>query len=203
MSKANVGRGRPKGTGLDDRAQLKAVAKMLAGDPLLKPTTAIKRLGVTDPSAIRRLRDKFRQTSDGLAADVTSATAKRKKAAGSDGTGIVAARGSALQTNGPAEKRASAATKSKPAGGTASQAASAGALAMALPDDFGGPAYWLRAWQGIGMQTFSTAICAQTILLEHMLRLPHLATAMSRNLTFNEFAIALYRPCPSVRTTLH
>lgn len=53
-------RGRPKGSGLDDREQLIAIARMLEADPTLKPTTAIKRVGITDPSAIRRLRDKLR-----------------------------------------------------------------------------------------------------------------------------------------------
>lgn len=53
-------RGRPKGSGLDDREQLSAIARMLEADPTLKPTTAIKRAGITDPSAIRRLRDKLR-----------------------------------------------------------------------------------------------------------------------------------------------
>ncbi|MDX2258708.1 MAG: hypothetical protein NW205_07280 [Hyphomicrobiaceae bacterium] len=32
---------------------------MLAADPELKPTTAIRNLGIQDPSIIRRLRDKF------------------------------------------------------------------------------------------------------------------------------------------------
>ena len=32
---------------------------MISADPRVKPTTAIKALGITDPSAIRRLRDKF------------------------------------------------------------------------------------------------------------------------------------------------
>jgi len=52
-------RGRPKGSGLNDRHHLQAIARLIAANPEFKPTTAIKSLGITDPSAIRRLRDKF------------------------------------------------------------------------------------------------------------------------------------------------
>ncbi len=70
MSDARNRRGRPKGTGIDDRGHLQRIAAMLASDPELKPTTAIKSLGVTDPSIIRRLRDKFHETRLELMADV-------------------------------------------------------------------------------------------------------------------------------------
>jgi hypothetical protein len=53
------GRGRPKGTGLDDSAHIAAIARRIAAEPGLKPTTAIRQLGITDPSVIRRLRDKY------------------------------------------------------------------------------------------------------------------------------------------------
>jgi cytoskeletal protein RodZ len=52
-------RGRPKGTGVDDKVRLEAVAKLLRANPAMRPTTAIKAIGVDDPSAIRRLRDKY------------------------------------------------------------------------------------------------------------------------------------------------
>jgi len=64
MPDEHVRRGRPKGSGLDDRVQLTNIARMLAADPALRPTTAIKLAGVTDPSTIRRLRDKLRQHAD-------------------------------------------------------------------------------------------------------------------------------------------
>ena len=52
-------RGRPKGSGIDDRSRLRQLASLLRDKPDLKPTTAIRALGIKDPSAIRRLRDKF------------------------------------------------------------------------------------------------------------------------------------------------
>jgi hypothetical protein len=60
MPVEQVRRGRPKGSGLDDQAQLEAIRRKLEADPTLRPTTAIKLLGVSDPATIRRLRDKLR-----------------------------------------------------------------------------------------------------------------------------------------------
>lgn len=60
MSTTKTQRGRPKGTGIDDRVPLIQIAALIAADPDLKPTTAIRRIGVTEPSVIRRLRDKFK-----------------------------------------------------------------------------------------------------------------------------------------------
>ena len=54
-------RGRPPGTGKNDTDRLFKIAALMAADPALKPTTAIKRIGETDPSTIRRLRDKFHE----------------------------------------------------------------------------------------------------------------------------------------------
>ena len=59
-------RGRPKGTGLNDQHHLEKIAALLFKQEGLKPTTAIKSLGITDPSAIRRLRDKFNRARDQL-----------------------------------------------------------------------------------------------------------------------------------------
>jgi hypothetical protein len=61
MGQKTAARGRPKGTGLDDAGPLAAIADMIAANPGMKPTTAIKALGITDPSTVRRLRDKYQQ----------------------------------------------------------------------------------------------------------------------------------------------
>lgn len=68
MTPTRSGRGRPKGTGLDDSAYLEAIVNLIAANPEMKPTTAIKDLGFTDPSVIRRLRDKY-HAAHGQAAD--------------------------------------------------------------------------------------------------------------------------------------
>ena len=71
MTPNKSSRGRPKGTGLNDGAQLRAIAGLMASNPDLRPTTAIKTLGITDPSVIRRLRDKFAVVETQLIADIT------------------------------------------------------------------------------------------------------------------------------------
>lgn len=53
-------RGRPKGTGIDDSDRVARLAELLRIHPDLKPTTAIRVMGFSDPSAIRRLRDKYK-----------------------------------------------------------------------------------------------------------------------------------------------
>lgn len=60
MSDTPRQRGRPKGTGINDAATLATLAAMLRANSGLKPTSAIRRLGITDPSIVRRLRDKLK-----------------------------------------------------------------------------------------------------------------------------------------------
>jgi len=63
-------RGRPKGSGIDDRPKLREIASIIAQQPEIRPTTAIKLLGENDPSVIRRLRDKFHAMQAELMADI-------------------------------------------------------------------------------------------------------------------------------------
>lgn len=55
------GCGRPIGSGKDDSPTLNKVADLIAANPALRPTTAIKRvIDTPDPSIIRRLQVKWR-----------------------------------------------------------------------------------------------------------------------------------------------
>ena len=54
-------RGRPKGTGIDDRVLLGRIAEIMTREQGTKPTTAIRAAGIDDPSAVRRLREKLKQ----------------------------------------------------------------------------------------------------------------------------------------------
>ena len=54
-------RGRPVGTGIDDRIWLREINRLIRIAPATPPTTAIKSLGITNPSTIRRLREKHRR----------------------------------------------------------------------------------------------------------------------------------------------
>lgn len=71
MLQAKARRGRPKGTGIDDNDRIARLAELIKVHPELKPTTAIRKMGISDPSVIRRLRDKyhaFTKTDEGHAA---------------------------------------------------------------------------------------------------------------------------------------
>lgn len=81
MTDTKPTRGRPKGTGIDDRIWLREMERLMRLDPGLRPTSAIKALGVTDPSAIRRLRDKYAAGERYLNTDLSGAPrAKRVRA---------------------------------------------------------------------------------------------------------------------------
>ncbi len=71
--KSKPTRGRPVGSGIDDRERLRQIAQLLASNPEMKPTTAIKAIGIVDPSAVRRLRDKLKSGHDTLSAAGASA----------------------------------------------------------------------------------------------------------------------------------
>ena len=120
MPTANVRYGRPKGSGLDDRQQLESIAALLAANPKLKPTTAIRSLGVDDPSAIRRLRDKFRIEQAKLMADArraSAATARtRSRISSNENTPAPTALRSRSRSGRDAELRARAGTP-RPASG--------------------------------------------------------------------------------------
>jgi hypothetical protein len=60
MIETKARRGRPIGTGIDDSDRIERLAELLKTQPDLKPTTAIRVMGFSDPSTIRRLRDKYK-----------------------------------------------------------------------------------------------------------------------------------------------
>lgn len=59
MPEVKPRRGRPKGTGIDDSDRIARLAELIRVKPELRPTTAIRAMGISDPSVIRRLRDKY------------------------------------------------------------------------------------------------------------------------------------------------
>ncbi len=77
MLKTKVSRGRPKGTGIDDTDRIARLVEMLRTNPDLKATTAIRVMGIVDPSAVRRIRDKYKQFT--AATDLTVAQGRVRK----------------------------------------------------------------------------------------------------------------------------
>ena len=60
MTATKRGRGRPRGTGIDDTARIDAAYRLMGQDGSISFTSALKRTGTRDPSAIRRCQGKRR-----------------------------------------------------------------------------------------------------------------------------------------------
>ena len=172
MQTASARYGRPKGTGLDDRKRLESIAAALVADPKLRPTTAIRALGIDDPSTIRRLRDKFNLEYGKLMAE-----ARRAARAKSSGTQREVAK-LAAQSGIDIEPVI------KPS-----------AIANALPAPKSSPlpslsivpqSSLLVGCFDLGVCALSTAVQGQSILA------PAVSMAMRGQLTLNAVAVAMY-----------
>lgn len=176
-------RGRPRGSGLDDRAQLRRIVEMLEADPGLKPTTAIKAMGVSDPSTIRRLRDKLRA------------------AAPAHGARTGSGRGPGMQ---PAVQREARHCRKEPVSPERVDVPGAG-LAEAVPaPDADVSALWFTRWCAFGLSALSSTVSAQVAALDDFVQMPHVASALRQQILFNEVAKAFCPTRTDVRSpTLH
>jgi hypothetical protein len=169
---------------------------MLSADPDLKPTTAIKAIGISDPSTIRRLRDKLRGTGADRE-DAIGSSGQFERDAGSAasmlGDEITAAEcfvrtlsgsGEAPETRAEAPEREGAAFA--PREGRREAAVS-----------------WFAAWCGLGLQAISTTVEAQMAVLESFLSVPQIASAIRHHALLNEQVMAFYSHGTDVRKTLH
>lgn len=180
-------RGRPKGSGIDDQKFLEKMAAMIAENPELKPTTAIKSLGVTDPSAVRRLRDKFHV----FAADLRNAAAKPAAATASR---VVTA---SVEDNGYSLSELPRAVSPKAAPSPSTGCALSAADSIPTPFDV------LAMWYGMGMSALTTAMATQAAVARSLTRLPHVDLALRQHLALNEMAMAMVATRPAARPTLH
>jgi hypothetical protein len=182
MQTASARYGRPKGTGLDDRKRLESIAAALVANPKLKPTTAIRALGIDDPSTIRRLRDKFNLEYGKLMAD-----ARRAARAKTSGTRREVAKLARLAQSG-IESTIEPVIKPR-------------AIADALPAPKSSPlpslsivpqSSLLVGCFDLGVCALSTAVQGQSILADYWLSLPVVSMAMRGQLTLNAVAVAMY-----------
>jgi hypothetical protein len=182
MQTASARYGRPKGTGLDDRKRLESIATALVADPKLKPTTAIRALGIDDPSTIRRLRDKFNLEYGKLMAE-----ARRAARAKTSGTQREVAKLAQL-----AQSRIES---------TIEPVIKPRAIADAPPAPKSSPlpslsivpqSSLLVGCFDLGVCALSTAVQGQSILADYWLSLPAVSIAMRGQLTLNAVAVAMY-----------
>lgn len=175
-------RGRPRGSGLDDRDQLRRIAELIEADPTLKPTTAIKAIGVSDPSSIRRLRDKLKNP-DSPGTQVV-------------GRGEPAPQARLAEAQGPSHARPSRTIPHEAAHGGAARAE------QALFSE--GQMSLLAQWCAIGLSAMSSTLNAQMTVMSDLLSNPQVETALRQQLLFNEVAKAFCPKRSGIRaTTLH
>lgn len=188
MSSVTGRRGRPKGSGLDDRALLRRIEALLDAEPRLRPTTAIKALGISDPSTIRRLRDKLKlRASSGAASapaghspELTSVSACEVRPAKPD-----AQPAPALRVEPASRAQAGGLAEVSECSGGASQ----------VP--------WFLDWYALGLTAFSSTIEAQMALMDDLLQAPHVESALRHQLLLNEVAKAFCPKRPDIRARLH
>lgn len=168
-------RGRPRGSGLDDQSQLRKISELLDADPRLKPTTAIKAIGVSDPSTIRRLREKLKALPHPV---------------GSADAGL----GGVTQTLEPVLAR----SHSKPA--SPAHGSSGG---LAEVQTFDAPLSFFMQWCAFGLSAVSSTVEAQMAIMDDLLHSPQVESALRQQLQFNEVAKAFCPKRSDVRSTLH
>lgn len=177
-------RGRPRGSGLDDRVQLSRIAELIEADPSLKPTTAIKALGVSDPSTIRRLRDKLK-------------TEMKGRPTGVHGGGYRGPSAEMLEARREAEPaRRGATTGSAASGGLAQVAPAPATISEAQLS-------WFAQWCAFGLYAVSTTVEAQMAAMDDFFRVPQVASALRQQILLNEVAKAFCPKRSDIRTTLH
>ncbi len=181
--------GRPKGSGVDDSRQLQSLAALLAANPALKPTTAIRFLGIEDPSVIRRLRDKFRVDQARLLAD-----ARRS----------FHANGRTLARPGPSQP-----TSRRPLASVRTPFPAA--HVVTLPDEtvVAEPAPkapqqpLLATWYELGLRAVVATIEQQAVLARHLLQHPAVEIAVKGQLAVGAFCVAAWTPRKPLTPRLH
>ncbi len=168
MQPAQARYGRPRGSGIDDRRELESIAALLAANPDLKPTTAIRSLGVEDPSTVRRLRDKFRHEQAALmaAARVPERPARRP---GNENT--------------PARESPEAPAPSLHVDSRADSARGSTTLAAEM----------FAAWCDVGFAALTCTVTAQLAVTQLWLGVPPVAAATRAQLAAGAMAIAVMK----------
>jgi hypothetical protein len=210
MPGAKRNRGRPKGSGLDDRALLQSVIQLVAKNPELKPTTAIKAIGITDPSAIRRIRDKYNvsRANTGLVHHKPATSDHSNPARTMAMTAAADPVRKGVATPAPAPQR-------RPSRGSAVGSASDLTCSPAENDRpipvvaFASPAYrqqslsWFAIWTELGLQSMAASLRTQWLIYEHVMKSPAVKAAVSSQSALTGFAAAWCATSPDPGKTVH
>ncbi len=221
MPSTKTARGRPRGTGLNDRAVLQSVIDLVAANPEMKPTTAIKSIGVTDPSAIRRLRDKFhvvhKQADAGIPTKKTLASLPAGQPVRSMALKAVAepVRSAPLKASSvpvPAARSAKASPKLQSGSATAVAKDTADKTSHQLvtvsavnaqPAARDTCSNWFSLWAELSLQSISASFSAQWIIYDQVLHSPPVTIAFESHAAMSEFAAAWCATSPASSKSIH
>ncbi len=181
--------GRPKGSGVDDSRHLQSLAALLAANPALKPTTAIRSLGVENPSVIRRLRDKFHADQARLMADARRISQTNGRALSRPGPVQPAARrplAASVRTHIPAANDVAPEE-------TVAAASAHTTAQLPLP----------AIWCDLGLWAVAKAMEQQAVLARHWLQLPPVENAMRGQLAVGAFIVAVMTPRKPLKPRIH
>lgn len=173
MPRHQLSRGRPKGSGLDDRSTLIALNRLLAADPKLKPTTAIRSMGISDPASVRRLREKLRSARG----------AEKEKPAPNAATAAKAER--------------AASTTNKLIGASVGEKRTPSSPRAAFDKS------WLVQWYDLGISAIASTVAVQMAVFGNLLAASPAALAFKHHVASNERVTASSRSLSDVHTTLH
>ena len=180
--------GRPKGSGLDDTSQLESIAALLAANPGLKPTTAIRSLGVEDPSVIRRLRDKFRLDQARLMANARRSSHANNRTHARPGPLRLGQRRPLTSVRNPIPATLDAAPDNDIAAETT----------PVLPQ----PPLTADMFD-VGLRVLTAAIEQQAVLAQHWLRHPAVEIALRGQLAVGAFLVAVSNPRKPLKPRIH
>lgn len=190
--------GRPKGSGLDDSRQLESIAALLAANPGLKPTTAIRSLGVDDPSVIRRLRDKFRMDQARLMANARHSFRTHGRSLARSGPSWPAQRRQLASVRTFAPVTATSLPVPAPENIIPVETAH---VAQQQPSQAQPPL--LAIWSDLGLRAFTTVIEQQAVLAQHWLHHPAVEIALRGQLAVGAFLVAVSTPRKPLKPRIH
>lgn len=183
--------GRPRGSGLDDSHQLESIAALLTANPGLRPTTAIRSLGIEDPSAIRRLRDKFRMDEARLMAKAQHGLHDNEN------SGRIVGRVASLRTSSRGRfisVRTIVPATAMPVPETPITVEPARIASQPLP---------FAVWCDFGLWAMTTAIEQQAAISKHLLRHPAVENALRAQLAVGAFLVAASTPRKPLKPRIH
>lgn len=207
MPSAKTNRGRPKGTGLDDRVLLQSIIQLIEANPDLKPTTAIRSIGISNPSAIRRLRDKFNVAQASTAKAICAA--RPASARTSPARSIALNSGAGPARTAPPQRQAQTEIPSAhvatldPVNSKAEPARPVHTLAFASPEYRQHSLNWFSMWTELGLQSMAVSLRTQWLIYDHVLRSPPVQAAISNHTALTDFAAAWCATSPDPGKTLH